>query len=687
VFAQRHVHVVTRGLRAGVCPDVRHGAVVNVVDLGDQETIMAGYPSGVEYASGVPARRRRLARRRDRARADLQWLVEHRAPVLAGSALLAIALGLLLHAVGHADAGRIVWRIAVAVLATELAGEVLRSILVEHSLGVDTIALVAMVGSLVLGQELAGAIVGLMFSGGAALETLAARRARRDLSALASRAPKFALLRTADAVREVPVQEVAVGDVVLVRSGEVVPVDGTVVSPEAVVDTSTLSGEPLPEALGCGLPVLSGSANAGPPFELRATRPAAESAYTALVRLVEHAHAQRAPFVRMADRYAAFFLPATLLVAGAAWAISGSAERALAVVVVATPCPLILAAPIALVAGLSRAARAGVIVKGAATIEALGRARTVLFDKTGTLTVGTPDVRRVVTLGDRDANELLRMAASLDQLSAHVLAQALVEAALAAELKLSVPSAVEEMPGQGIAGVVDGHRVAVGSRAMLAQAGVSSSELEAAVRGTTHGSGEAHVLVAVDGHLAGVIVMADVLRADAERIVPRLRGEGVRHVAMLSGDRRSVAERVGQRLDVDCVYAEQSPEDKLEVVRCVRAEPRLQPVVMVGDGINDAPALALADVGIALGAAGATVSSETADAVITVDRIDRVADAIHIGRRSLGIARQGVLVGMGLSLLAMGVAAGGALPPVAGALLQEAIDLGVILAALRALHG
>ena len=365
------------------------------------------------------------------------------------------------------------------------------------------------------------------------------------------------------------------------------------------------------------------------------------------VRLVEQAQAQRAPLVRMADRYAGIFLPVTMLVAGLAWALSGDPERALAVVVVATPCPLILAAPIALVSGLSRAARSGVIVKGAGAIETLGEARTVLFDKTGTLTVGTPEVREIVPLDGLAAGEILRLAASVDRLSAHVLGEALVRAAQESALGLMMPTDVNEDPGQGISGTVEGRRVAVGSRAFLRSLGYDRDAVAGASLATGRGSGEAHVLVGVDGRPAGVIVMADDLRPDADRIVQRLRDEGVRHVAMVSGDRASVAQRIGGSLGVDRVYAEQSPEEKLEVVRTLRNDAALSPVIMVGDGVNDAPALAIADLGIAMGAAGATVSAETADAVITVDRVDRVADAVHIGRRALHIARQSVLVGMG----------------------------------------
>jgi heavy metal translocating P-type ATPase len=604
-----------------------------------------------------------------------------RARLQTGVALAAIAAGGALHLLGAPSAGDLVWAAAVAVLAAALAYEVGRTIVVDRHLGVDAIALIAMVGALALGQELAGAVIGLMFSGAEALEAAASRRARRELTELVRRAPTVAHRNAAGALEDVPAEAVATGDELVVLTGEVVPVDGAVLSPEAVIDTSTLTGEPLPVTLRRGMAVMSGSANAGAPFTVRASRPAAESAYAALVRLVERAQAERAPFMRLADRYAGVFLPVTLVIAGAAWAVSGDPVRALAVVVVATPCPLILAAPIAFVCGLSRAARAGVIVKGTGTVEALGRARTVLFDKTGTLTVGTPEVREVLSLDGLGESEILRLAASVDRMSAHVLGEALVNAAEERGLALALPADVSEEPGQGIAGSVDGRRVAVGSAAFLVASGIAPGAP------LTHGSGEALVLVGVDGRPAGAIRMGDEVRADAGGIVERLRAEGIRHVAVASGDRRSVAERTGRRLGVDRVYAELSPEAKLDVVGRLRTDPELAPVVMVGDGVNDAPALAAADVGIAMGAAGATIASETADAVIAVDRVDRVADAVHAGRRALHVARQSVLAGMGLSFVAMAVAAAGHLPPLAGALLQEGVDLAVILNALRALRG
>jgi heavy metal translocating P-type ATPase len=601
------------------------------------------------------------------------------ARLTASVALIAVLLGLGLYAAGMHRPADWLWAATTAMLLVPLTFSVLRSLL-RRDVGVDAIALVSMAGALALGEYLAGAVVALMLAGGNALEESANRRARRELTALVARAPRSALLRRGDALVEVPIEEVVSDDVVLVRAGEVVPVDGMVESDEAIVDESALTGEPLPVTIHRGGHVRSGTAAAGVSFELRALRPAAESAYAALVRLVEQAEQQRAPFVRIADRYALFFLPATMLVAAIAWIVSGDPVRALAVFVVATPCPLILAAPIALMSGLSRAARIGVVVKGAGAIERLGEARSVLLDKTGTITLGHPELERVVATNGIPADQTLRLAASLDQLSAHPLAKALVAGAEAGNLTLALPTGAEEVFGRGVHGIVDGHDVLVGSANWLREHGVELT-VPAGLEG-----GAAKVLVGVDGTFTGVVLIGDRLREESHELVPRLRAVGIRHVALVTGDKRSVADAIGKTLGVDRVYAEHTPDQKLEVVRAVRAQPDLRGVVMVGDGINDAPALALADVGIAMGSAGATVSSETADAVILVDRVDRVADAIRIGRRSLYIARQSVLAGIGLSLVAMGVAAAGYLPPVGGALVQEVIDVGVILNALRALH-
>ena len=605
--------------------------------------------------------------------------------LLAAGVLAAIGAGGLLHLASEPQAGDAVWAVATAVVLVPLAWSVGKSLL-RGDVGVDAIALVAMAAALVLGEYLAGAVVGLMLAGGNALEDYAAGRARRELSSLVARAPRIAHRRRGDLVEEVPVEQLLVGDRVVVRAGEVVPVDGIVASAEAVLDESALTGEPLPVSCKRGAPVRSGSANAGEAFELRATRPASESAYAAIVRLVRQAESQKAPFVRMADRYAAIFLPVTLAAAGLAWGLSGDPVRALAVLVVATPCPLILAAPVAILAGVSRAARAGVIVKGGAAVEQLGEAQTVVLDKTGTLTLGLPEIERLVLFDGLDPDETLRLAASLDQLSAHSLAEALVHGAQRRGLALSFPEDVEEGPGQGAEGIVDGRRVAVGSAAWLRARGYELPDGAVARLDAENGPGSGKVLVGVEGRLAAAVILADHLRPDARGLVDGLREAGIRHVAMATGDRAAVADEIGREVGVDRVYAEQTPEEKLELVRSLQSDGLLRPVVMVGDGVNDAPALALADVGIAMGAAGATVASETADAVILVDRVERVADAVRIGRRSLAIARQSVLAGIGMSLVAMVFAALGHIPPVFGALLQEVIDVAVILNALRALR-
>jgi len=601
-------------------------------------------------------------------------------------ALAAIVCGGALWLLDQDRWADIAWAAGATVVLVPLMLTTVRSLL-RGDVGVDAIALVAIVWALALGEFLAAAIIALMMSGGAALEAWAAGRARRELRLLVERAPRIAHRYVNGTVEEVKVDELQPGDVVAVRAGEIVPADGVVVSDEAVLDESALTGEALPVTIGRYGHVRSGTANAGETFDLRVTRAAAESAYAAIVRLVRAAEMGRARFTRLADRYAAYFLPFSLAIAGIAWLAAGDSKRGLAVMVVATPCPLILAAPIAFVAGLSRAARAGVIVKGAGALERLGGARTVLLDKTGTLTLGRPELERIVTLGHVDADEALRLAASLDQMSAHVLAESLVDGAVHRGLELSLPTGVKEEPGRGILGKVDGHRVAVGSSAWLEANGYVGVRDHARAHDDGDAAGRAKVLVGVDGALAAVIVMGDRLRPGADTLARELHDIGIAHVALVTGDRPEVADEVARNAGIEHVYAEQSPEEKLSVVRAIRGRPDLQNVVMVGDGINDAPALALADVGIAMAGKGATISSETADVVITVDQTDRVALSILIGRRSLGIARQSVVYGLGLSVAAMIVAAFGYLPPVWGALFQEAIDVAVIFNALRALHG
>jgi heavy metal translocating P-type ATPase len=591
-----------------------------------------------------------------------------------------VALGGLLFLVVGSDPADVVWGLTTALGIVPAAYWVIGSFR-NRRLGVDLIALLALIGALAVGEYFAGAVIATMLATGRSLERWAAHRAEGELRLLLSRAPRSARRYEGDDLVTVALDAVNPGDRLLVGPGEVVPVDGTLLGANAMLDESALTGEPLPVERAEGEVVRSGVVNASGPFDLRATTDAEASTYAEIVRLVESAQASRSPFVRLADRYAAWFLLLSLAMAGAAWAISGEAARAVAVLVVATPCPLILAAPVAIVAGLSRTAKRGVVVKGGGALEQLAECHTLLLDKTGTLTAGEPVLNEVVTAGPWSPDDVLRLAASADQVSPHVLAAAVVEAARRRDLPLELPAQVEETPGQGIRAMVAGTNVAVG-RAKFVSSAPNPALLRSARRRADL-DGALTVFVAIDGQPAGVLVLDDPIRPDAARTVRALRNSGIERIVMVTGDRAEVAESVGAVIGVDAAAAEQTPADKVDVVI---AEQLRAPVVMVGDGINDAPALAQAAVGVAIGARGATASSEAADAVLTVDRLDRVGEAVTIARRSLHIARQSVVAGMGASLGLMVVAALGYLPAALGAVCQEVIDLAVILNALRALR-
>ena len=538
-----------------------------------------------------------------------------------------------------------------------------------------------MTAALAVGQTLAAAIVALMYAGGQYLEGFAAKRARRDMTALLTRVPRTAMRHRDHALEEVPLEQVAPGDRLLVRQGDVVPVDGTVAAGVAVLDQSALTGESLPVQHQAGDAIMSGTTNVGDAFDLTASRPADESTYAGIVRLVEAAQKSRAPMARMADRYAILFLAVTVVLAGGAWWLTGDPIRAVAVLVVATPCPLILAVPVAIVAGLSRAAKLGILIKGGKAIEALAGVRALVLDKTGTLTRGEARIVATQVAEGLTADEVLRVAASLDQASKHVIGQTLVAAARERGLKLAVPSEVVETPGEGIIGRVEGHAVVVGGFHFVGGK-IGAAGLRQLSRDRQPGA--VGVAVAIDGQAAGVIILSDALRAGTEQLLHELRALGIERIVLATGDRRDVARFVSMGLSIDSVRSELTPDQKILVVL---AERKNGPVMMIGDGVNDAPALAAADLGVAMGAKGAAASAEAADVVLLVDQLDRILPAIQIARRSRLIAWESVVAGIGLSVAAMIAAAFGYLPPVEGALLQEVIDVAVIFNALRALRG
>lgn len=596
---------------------------------------------------------------------------------LLSMALLGLVSGLVLWLVGQPDLAGIAWAAGVIPVLLALCVEIVRS-LAQGEVGLDIVAALSMSAALLFGETLAAAVVALMYSGGTFLESFAQGRARREMSDLLSRVPRTATRHRNGALDEVPLDDIAPGDLLLIRQGDVAPVDGTVESAGAMLDQSALTGESMPVRLARGQDVMSGSTNAGEAFDLRVTRRAADSTYAGIVRLVEAAQKSKAPMARLADRYSLLFLAVTVALATAAWWFTGDPIRAVAVLVVATPCPLILAVPVALVAGLSRAAHFGVLIKGAKPLEALARITTLILDKTGTLTDGRPQIVSIDRHGDLSEDDILYFAAALDQASKHPIAQAIVGAAQARGIALPIPASVVETPGEGVAGTIDGRRVVVGGAGFVAaQLGVADPE------STVVEAGSVVVSLGVDGKLAGHIVMADALRAGTADLLSGLRRLGVGRILLATGDRRAVAEAVTEGLGLDAVRADLTPDQK---VLLVLTERKNGPVMMVGDGVNDAPALAAADIGVAMGARGAAASAEAADVVLLVDHLDRLLPGIEIAQRSRRIALESVAAGIGLSVVGMVAAAFGYLSPVQGALLQELIDVAVILNALRALR-
>ena len=601
-------------------------------------------------------------------------------PLLAGLVAAGLLAGFAAKFGGHDGWSGTIWAAVTLPVLVALLVEIVTS-LRRGDVGLDIVAALSMMAALAVEENLAAAIVALMYAGGQYLEAFAERHARREMTALLARVPRTALRHRNGQLEEVALDVLRPGDRLLIRQGDVVPVDGTVVEGVAVLDQSALTGEAMPVQLKPGQAALSGSTNVGDAFDLEASRLAAESTYAGVIRLVEAAQRSRAPMARLADRYAMVFLAVTAVMATAVWWLTGDPVRAVAVLVVATPCPLILAVPVAIVAGLSRAAKLGILIKGGKAIETLSRVRALVIDKTGTLTIGQAKIVSIQAADGVTPDEVLRIAASLDQASKHIIAQTIVTEARSKGLLLAVPSDVVETAGEGLVGRVEGRQVIVGGPGFIAGKLTPAS---LALLGVERAPGALVVAVAADVKLIGVLILADELRAGTEQLLRSLRDLGIERIVLATGDRHEVAKFFSAGLSIDLVRSELTPDQKILVVL---SERKNGPVMMIGDGVNDAPALAAADLGLAMGAKGAAASAEAADVVLLVDHLDRVLPAIKIARRSRTIALQSVVAGMGLSFVAMIAAAFGYILPVEGALLQEVIDVAVIFNALRAMRG
>lgn len=595
------------------------------------------------------------------------------------TALLVLSAGALLLRLPPAAARAVwVWEFGLVVAAAPVVWRTMRGV-AQGRFASDLVATLAIVGSLLLLMPLPGLIVVIMQNGGEALERYAEGRATFAVRELEAAAPRTAHRIRDGQIEDVPVADVAIGDELLVRPGEMIPCDATVLDGRSHVDVSRITGEPIPVATSPGTRLLSGTMNGEALLTIRALAPASESQYARIVELVRSAQASKSPLQRLADRYAVWFTPLTLATCAVAWLLSGDAVRVLAVLVIATPCPLILATPVAILGGINSAARRQIVVRNGTALEQLGKVTVAVFDKTGTLTIGRPAVSRVVPADGTSADTVLRLAAGVEQGSSHQLARTVVDAARAAALDIPDPRWAREDPGRGVLGEVDGHLVTVGARSFALEhmrdpdgALHTDAQLGAALR----------AFVTIGGAMAGVIEFADQTRAELARFIAQLTRLGVHRILIVSGDHLENVRAVGDIAGIAEVYGDLLPEEKVAIVRELVASG--ETVMMVGDGTNDAPALSTAQVGVALAAHGGGIAAEAAGVVLLADDLSRVADAIRIGRRTHRIARECILAGLGLSAVGMLFAAGGALPPVAGAIAQEAIDLAVIVNALRA---
>jgi heavy metal translocating P-type ATPase len=593
--------------------------------------------------------------------------------------LLFIAGGaLVLIGDASASAAEVVWWVGLVIVGAPLVVQTIREI-ASGRFAVDLVATLAILLAIFLWQPLAGLVIVLMQSGGEALERYAERRATDAVRALEDAAPRIAHRIAGAAVEDVEAGDVKVGDLLLIRPGELVPCDCIVVTGRSHIDVAKLTGEPLPVTAESGSRLMSGSLNQESPLEVQALAPASESQYARIVELVRSAQASKAPLQRLADRYGVWFTPLTLLVCAIAYVMSGDPIRVLAILVVATPCPLLLAAPVAIIGGINSAAKRQIIIRNGTALENLGQVTTAVFDKTGTVTVGRPEVRRVIRAGELPASESLRLASGVERGSSHLLARTLVEAAERDNHTLPEATDVHEHAGRGITGIVEGHTVTVGAASYVIDR-YPSIERELDVVDDPGKGLRAYIVV--DGKLAGIVEYADQVRPEIPDLLERLRKLGVTRALLLSGDQNANVRAVAEELGIREAAGDLLPEQKVNVITdLVKTGHR---VAMIGDGTNDAPALSAATVGIALASQGGGITAEAADVVILIDDLSRVAEGVRIGQRTMTIARQSIWFGLALSGAAAGIAALGGIAPVQGALLQEIIDVAVILNALRA---
>lgn len=595
---------------------------------------------------------------------------------------LGLAAGVIAYFIGSPEIAHNIWLATVILGGAPIIFQTVRGMF-HGKFASDIVAMLAIITAIIMDQAFAGAVVVLMQSGGEAIEKYGLTRASSSLTALLKRAPRIAYIKTNGAIKEIKVETIKIGDLLFIRPGDLIPVDGTIVDGEAEIDESAITGEPLAHRKTKGGKLLSGTVDVSGSLEMRADKTSQESHYAKIVQLVRMAQEEKAPIQRLADKYAVFFTPLTLIICVLGWIITKDPTTILAVLVVATPCPLILATPVAVISGINRAAKEGIIVKGGAPLESIAKMKAAAFDKTGTITYGTPAVNEIIPLNQIPKNELLYKAGSVEQLSSHLAAQAIATFARKEIGNLAFPNNFREVPGRGVEGEIEKQHILVGSQAFLEER--LGKEIFKDVLGKLEpirAQGKLIVCIAIDNKLAGIIVLSDHIRPGVAQMIKKLQELGIQKFLLLTGDNIKNSQIIAAEAGISNIKADLLPEQKVVAVKeLIKKYPD---TMMVGDGINDAPALVTAKVGIAMGAQGTAISAEAADIVLLVDDVTKVGQAVEIGQRMLHIAKQSIFIGMGLSLILMIIAALGHIEPAVGAILQEFIDAAVILNALRA---
>ncbi|MEI6280805.1 MAG: heavy metal translocating P-type ATPase [bacterium] len=592
-----------------------------------------------------------------------------------------LLLGAAFHGFHYENLDERVWFITLIIGSLPFIYRVAKSI-IHGKFGVDVIAIVAIFASFWAGQYLAGVVILLMLSGGEALEAFAQARAKKELTQLLDKAPAFAHIKeNSKKLREISVDEVKIGDILVIKPGEVVPVDGVVVDGISNLDEAVITGESLPVEKRPGSMVYSGSVNEERVLEVRAIKNSFDSKYQIIVKLVKEAQDTESPVVRLADRYALFFNIITFILVGVTWFLFKDPVRVLAVLVVASPCPLILATPIAMISGISRAASRGIIIKNGTALEKLGEVKGLVFDKTGTLTLGVPEVVAPVSASKLSEDEVLRISVSVDQLSAHIFARSLIQHAQKKSLELDYPENFEEFFGEGVKAKLKGQTYFFGKLKYISNQNIIINKDIEKAHQVFQQQGKTAVYLSDDKNLLGYIIFADIVRPETKAMFESIKEHGVPRLVMLTGDKESVAANIANSIGITEFKAELLPEQKVEWLKKIQAE--YGPMAMIGDGVNDAPALAVASVGIAMASHGATAASETGEVVIMVNNMHRVHDVLHIAQSSMKLAKQGIFFGMGASVILMIFALFGHITPVFGAIMQEILDVVVILNALR----